>query len=84
VTERTTSPHIVAHEDEAERVTDPYLPDGIVKLPPEPASPRSGCGVRGCLYGTVALFALLLVILVVAMLLRPWPTPVIPPGAGGP
>jgi hypothetical protein len=62
-------------------VKDPYLPDGIVKLPPEPAPAGSGCALRGCLYGMVALFALLLVAIVVILVLRPWPVPAIPPGA---
>jgi|tagenome__1003787_1003787.scaffolds.fasta_scaffold20988453_10 hypothetical protein len=58
---------------------DPHLPDGIVKLPPEPAEAREGCGVRGCLYGMVALFALLLLAMVLVAVLRPWPTPVVHP-----
>jgi hypothetical protein len=56
-------------------VTDPNLPDGIVKLPPEPAQAPGGCGLRGCLYGMVALFALLLLAMVLFAVLRPWPTP---------
>ena len=57
---------------------DPYLPDGIVKLPPEPAQdPNPGCGLRGCLYGVVALFALLLIALVLLAVFRPWPTPMV-------
>lgn len=62
-------------------MSDPYLPDGVVKLPPDPEKGPGGCGLRGCLYGMVALFALLLVVIVVFALLRPWPTPVIAPGA---
>jgi hypothetical protein len=58
---------------------DPHLPDGIVKLPPEPAEAPGGCGLRGCLYGVVALFALLLLAMVLFAVLRPWPTPVVQP-----
>lgn len=58
--------------------SDPNLPDGIVKLPPEPAE-REGCGVRGCLYAVVALFALLLVAMVAIALFRVWQTPVVMP-----
>ncbi|HET7229458.1 MAG TPA: hypothetical protein VFJ16_05615 [Longimicrobium sp.] len=57
--------------------TDPNLPDGIVKLPPEPRN--AGCGLRGCLYGVVALFALLLVAMVCIALFRVWQTPVVAP-----
>jgi len=59
--------------------TDPHLPDGIVKLPPEPVEAPAGCGLRGCLYGVVALFALLLLAMVLLAVLRPWPTPVLQP-----
>lgn len=59
--------------------TDPNLPDGIVKLPPEPANPGGGCGLRGCLYGVVALFALLLAAMVAIALFRVWQTPVVTP-----
>lgn len=58
---------------------DPHLPDGIVKLPPEPGAARSGCGVRGCMLAAVALFALLLLAMVALALFRPWQTPVITP-----
>ena len=61
------------------RNPDPHLPDGIVKLPPEPAEAPAGCGLRGCLYGVVALFALLLLAMVLLAVLRPWPTPVLQP-----
>lgn len=60
-------------------VSDPHLPDGIVKLPPEAARPPFGCGLRGCLIFVVALFALLLVAMVLLAVLRPWPTPTIQP-----
>lgn len=59
-------------------VNDPYLPDGIVKLPPEPRK-AGGCGLRGCLYAVVALFALLLIAMVALAVLRPWPTPIVQP-----
>ena len=61
------------------RGVDPHLPDGIVKLPPEPAEAPGGCGVRGCLIAVVALFALLLAGMVLLAVLRPWPTPVVQP-----
>lgn len=57
---------------------DPNLPDGIVKLPPEPP-PAGGCGLRGCLIAVVALFALLLAAMVALALFRVWPTPVVMP-----
>lgn len=60
-------------------MTDPHLPDGIVRLPPEEGKTPSGCGLRGCLIAVVALFALLLVAMVVLAVLRPWPTPVVQP-----
>lgn len=56
--------------------TDPNLPDGIVKLPPEPQSSEPGCGLRGCLYGVMVLFALLLAAMVIIALFRVWHTPV--------
>jgi hypothetical protein len=58
---------------------DPYLPDGIVKLPPEPGPRNAGCAARGCMVAAVALFALLLLAMVALALFRPWPTPVIAP-----
>lgn len=58
---------------------DPNLPDGIVKLPPEPRSAGPGCGLRGCLYGVMALFALLLAAMVAIALFRVWQTPVVAP-----
>jgi len=60
-------------------MTDPHLPDGIVKLPPEAARPPIGCGLRGCLVAVVVLFALLLTAMVLLALLRQWPTPVVQP-----
>ena len=60
-------------------VTDPHLPDGIVRLPPEPSDPPMGCGLRGCLIAVVALFALLLVAMVLFAVLRPWPVPAVQP-----
>lgn len=56
--------------------TDPNLPDGIVKLPPEPQNTAPGCGLRGCLYGVMVLFALLLAAMVIIALFRVWQTPV--------
>jgi hypothetical protein len=61
----------------ARRLPDDDLPDGVVPLPRE-GRPPGGCGLRGCLYGMVVLFALLLLALVVIALLRPWPRPVVP------
>jgi hypothetical protein len=58
---------------------DPHLPDGIVRLPPEPGRPPLGCGLRACLTAVVALFALLLMAMVLLALLRRWPTPVVQP-----
>lgn len=52
------------------------LPDGIVPLPPEPAPQApGGCGLVGCLYGTMILFSLLLLILVGLAIFRQWQVP---------
>jgi len=59
------------------RGIDPNLPDGIVKFPPEPQGP--GCGLRGCLFAVMALFALLLAAMVAIALFRVWQTPVVAP-----
>lgn len=59
---------------------DDDLPDGVIPFPrQDPAKEGSGCGVRGCLYGTVALFALLLLAMVLIALFRVWPRPVVLP-----
>lgn len=58
--------------------TDHDLPDGIVKLPPEGKGP-GGCGLRGCLYGMVILFSLLLLAMIGIALFRAWPTPAVAP-----
>jgi hypothetical protein len=58
---------------------DRYLPDGVVKLPDEAPAGPGGCGLRGCLYGVVVLFALLLAAMVIFALVRPWPVPVMSP-----
>jgi hypothetical protein len=59
---------------------DDHLPDGIIPLPRQnPPEEGSGCGVRGCLYGTVALFALLLTAMVLLALFRAWPRPAVLP-----
>lgn len=60
------------------RHVDEDLPDGVVKLPPE-EKPPGGCGLRGCLYGMVALFSLLLLAMVLIALLRVWQTPAAAP-----
>ncbi|CAA9325109.1 MAG: hypothetical protein AVDCRST_MAG89-1852 [uncultured Gemmatimonadetes bacterium] len=57
------------------------LPDGVVKLPPEPVphrKPPGGCGLTGCLYGTMILFALLLMVMVGLALFRQWQVPTLP------
>lgn len=59
------------------------LPDGIIPLPPEPRpipAPPGGCGLTGCLYGTMILFALLLLVMVGLALFRRWEVPVTYPG----
>ena len=64
----------------ARRTPDDDLPDGIIPLPRDPQAPKEGGGrgVVGCLYGVVALFALLLLVMVVIALFRVWPRPVVP------
>jgi hypothetical protein len=57
------------------------LPDGIVRLPPEPGpnrTPPGGCGLTGCLYGTMILFTLLLLVMVGLALFRRWQVPMLP------
>lgn len=49
-------------------------PRGAVPLRPAP-KPPGGCGLTGCLYGTVLLFALLLAILLGYALVRGWQVP---------
>jgi hypothetical protein len=52
------------------------LPDGIVPLPREAnPKPPGGCGLTGCLYGTMILFALLLLVMVGLALFRQWQVP---------
>jgi hypothetical protein len=59
---------------------DDHLPNGIVPLPRQDApEEKAGCGVRGCLYGTMALFALLLTAMVLIALFRAWPRPAVLP-----
>lgn len=55
------------------------LPDGIIPLPPE-EEPRTGCGLLGCLYGTMIVFSLLLLAMVALALLRRWQVPMTIPG----
>lgn len=43
-----------------------------------------GCGLKGCLYGTVGFFAVLLIIMIVILLTRVWITPAVQPGMGIP
>lgn len=43
-----------------------------------------GCGLTGCLYGTVGVFALLLVVMLFIVLTRVWMTPATLPGSGMP
>jgi hypothetical protein len=57
------------------------LPDGIVRLPREPGpnrTPPGGCGLTGCLYGTMILFTLLLLVMVGLALFRRWQVPMLP------
>ena len=60
------------------REPDYELPDGIVKLPPDPGKPPGGCGLTGCLWAVMIVCGLLLAIMVLLALLRPWPTPPVP------
>ncbi|HEX5726524.1 MAG TPA: hypothetical protein VFX98_13705 [Longimicrobiaceae bacterium] len=43
--------------------------------PRSPTEPPGGCGLRGCLYGTVLVFGVLLAILLGYVLLRVWQVP---------
>lgn len=43
-----------------------------------------GCGLKGCLYGTVGFFALLLIAMIFILLTRVWITPAVQPGMGIP
>lgn len=56
-------------------MADPPLP------PPDiaPAGPPArGCGSTGCITALVVLCALLLAAMVAVLVLRPWPTPLLP------
>jgi len=55
------------------------LPDGIIPLAPEP-DPPAGCGLTGCLYGTMLLFGLLLAAMIALALFRRWQVPMTLPG----
>lgn len=48
------------------------------------AQRKPGCGLLGCLYGTMALFVLLLVGMIAVAMLREWPQPRVVPGQGNP
>lgn len=64
----------------ARRTPDDDLPDGIIPLPRDPRPEEGGGrGVIGCLYAVVALFALLLLVMVVIALFRVWPRPAVLP-----
>jgi hypothetical protein len=67
------------HEDTPPRPEDADLPDGVVRLPVVREIPPGpgGCGLTGCLYGTVAIFAVLLLVMLVVALTRVWMTPVV-------
>ena len=52
--------------------------DGIIPLPVPPDPESEGCGIRGCLIGTVTLFVILLLVLVIGLLTRVWITPATP------
>lgn len=43
-----------------------------------------GCGLKGCLYGTVGFFALLLIVMLYILMTRVWLTPAVQPGMGIP
>jgi hypothetical protein len=49
--------------------------DGVIPLPVPPDPESEGCGVRGCLVGTVVVFVILLALLVFGLLTRVWMTP---------
>lgn len=66
-------------DDSPPRPEDADLPDGVVRLPVvrEIQAGPGGCGLTGCLYGTVAIFAVLLLVMLVVALTRVWMTPVV-------
>jgi uncharacterized membrane protein len=61
-----------AHDDER------HLPRGVIPLPPAGKKGPGGCGLVGCLYGTVIVFGILLVILLIAIATRIWITTPMP------
>jgi uncharacterized membrane protein len=65
-------------EPESERDDERHLPRGVVPLPPGGKKGPGGCGLVGCLYGTVIVFGVLLVILLIAIATRIWITTPMP------
>jgi hypothetical protein len=57
---------------------DEALPDGVVPLRGPPRKGPGGCGLTGCLYGTVVLFVVALLLLVIAAVTRIWITSPMP------
>lgn len=55
------------------------VPDGVIPLHPERKPERAGCGVTGCLYGVVILFAVALIALIIGLAVRMWITPAVMP-----
>jgi hypothetical protein len=60
-------------EEEAEA-----LPDGVIPLPGPPQRGPGGCGLVGCLYGTIVMFSVALVLLLIALATRIWITTSMP------
>jgi hypothetical protein len=64
--------------EEPETGDEAPLPDGVVPLRGAPQKGPGGCGLTGCLYTTVILFAVALLLMVIAALTRIWITSPMP------
>lgn len=61
-----------------EAAEDGGPPEGARPLPPEFRKGPGGCGFTGCMYGVMVLFALALILLLIALFTRIWITTPMP------
>ena len=65
-------------ERDARDGVDAEMPDGARPLPPEFRKGPGGCGFTGCMYGVMVLFAVALILLLIALFTRIWITTPMP------